>query len=144
MIVDDFLDNAEQLREFALGLDYPRIGAPFPGRNSQQRVNLAGLAEEVSHVLGEPLRPLNPPQSHGKFRITLASDVGKAKVHIDSAHWSGILYLSRNEDSRGGTDFFRHKRTGTDRAPITPAQLHVCGYSSYEEMHRDIIERDSL
>lgn len=144
VIVDDFLDNALELRSAALQLDYPPNEGSFPGRNSLQRINIGGLAEEASHILGEPLRPINPPQSHGKFRITLAADVGKAKVHTDPAHWSGILYLSRPEDCRGGTQFFRHKRTGTDEAPVTPEQLRAHGYSSFEEMHADIIEKDSL
>lgn len=144
IIVDDFIDNAAELRRMALGLDYPPNEAPFPGRNSFQRLNIPGLAEEVSHILDEPLRPLDPPQSHGKFRLTLASDVGKAKIHADPAHWSGILYLSRPEDCRGGTDFFRHKRTDTDRVPTTPEELRRHDYASFEDMHRDIVEADSL
>jgi len=144
MIIDNFLDNAAALREAALRLDYPPNDAPFPGRNSFQRLNVDGIEQEVSHLVGERLRPLHPPQSHGKFRLTLASDVGKARVHIDPAHWSGILYLSRPEDCTGGTDFFRHIRTGTDEAPHTPEVLREHGYSSFEEMHREIIERDTL
>jgi hypothetical protein len=144
IIVDDFIDNAAELRRAALQLTYPDNEGAFPGRNSLQRINIGGISEEVSHILDEPLRPLDPPQSHAKFRITLASDVGKAKVHIDPAHWSGILYLSRPEDCRGGTEFFRHIRTGTDRAPTADKDLRAHGYSSYEEMHADIIEKDSL
>ena len=144
IIVDNFLNNAEQLRAAALRLDYPPNEAPFPGRNSLQRLNIGGISEEVSHILGEPLAPLSPPQSHGKFRLTLASDIGKAKVHIDPAHWSGILFMSKPEDCQGGTDFFRHIRTGTDEAPTTPEALRKHGYASFEEMHRDIIEQDSL
>jgi len=142
VIVDDFLDNAQQFREAALRLDYPALKGQFPGRNSSQRINIGGLAEEISYILGEPVRPLNPPESHGKFRVTLAGDTGRGKVHVDAAHWSGILYMTRDEDARGGTEFFRHKRTGTDRAPVTPAELAACGYASSADMHRDIIERD--
>lgn len=144
IIVDDFLDNANDFRHVAMGLDYPPNDAPFPGRNSLQRINIPGLADEISHILGEPLRPLNPPQSHGKFRITLASDIGKAKVHTDPAYWSGIIYLSRPEDCKGGTDFFRHKRTNTDRVPDDVEALTKLGYSSYSEMLREIVARDSL
>jgi len=144
VIVDDFIDNAAALRKMALSLDYPPNEAPFPGRNSLQRINIPGLAEEVSHILDEPLRPLNPPQSHGKFRLTLATDTGKARIHADPAHWSGILYLSKPEDCTGGTDFFRHLRTDTDRAPTTPEELAAHCYGSFDDMHRDIIECDTL
>lgn len=143
IIVDDFLDDAQKLRDTALQLTYPEQDGAFPGRNSLQRITLEGLAEQVSHIVGEPLKLLDPPQSHAKCRITLAEDKGRAKVHVDKAYWSGILYLSRPEDCRGGTEFFRHRRTGTDRGPISLEELAAMGFSSMEEMHREIIEKDS-
>ena len=144
MIVDDFLDNATGLREAALKLDYPDQKGAFPGRNSLQRINMEGLTEEISRLVNEPLKPITPPESHAKCRLTLASDKGKAKVHIDNSHWSGILYLSRPEDCRGGTDFFRHLPTRSEQAPADQTELQARGYSSFEQMHREIVEKDSL
>jgi hypothetical protein len=43
LVVDDFLDNAEALREHALKLDYPDQQGQFPGRNSLQRIAVEGL-----------------------------------------------------------------------------------------------------
>lgn len=144
IIVDDFLDNAHELRNAALRLTYPPQDGAFPGRNSLERLQIGGLAQKVSDLVREPLKAISPPQSHAKCRISLANDEGRAKVHIDrGAHWSGILYLSRPEDCRGGTEFFRHRRTGTDRAPINEAELAATGYASYPEVHREIIEKDS-
>lgn len=144
VIVDDFLNNPHELREAALRLTYPEQDGAFPGRNSLERINLDGLLPEVSRILGEPLRLLDPPQSHAKCRVTLAADPARAKVHVDQSHWSGILYLSLPEDCRGGTDFFRHKRTGTERGPTNLDELQAMGYASMDEMHRDIIEKDSI
>ncbi|MFL6739592.1 MAG: DUF6445 family protein [Sphingomicrobium sp.] len=144
LIVDDFLNNAAGLREEALRLTYPEQEGAFPGRNSLERINIDGLDEAVSKLVGEPLGPISPLESHAKCRLTLASDKGRAKVHIDNSHWSGILYLSRDEDSRGGTDFFRHIRTNSDRAPVYKEEFLARGYSSFDEMHADIIERDSV
>jgi hypothetical protein len=144
IIVDDFLGNAHELRDAALRLTYPEQDGAFPGRNSLERIDVGGLAQQVSMLVGEPLKAISPPQSHAKFRITLAQDKGRARVHIDSgAHWSGILYLSRPEDCHGGTEFFRHRRTNTDRAPINAAERAALGYASNQEMYRDIIEQDS-
>lgn len=143
IIVDDFLNNASELRDAALRLDYPEQDGAFPGRNSQERIEIGGLAQQVSRLVGEPLKLMSPLQSHAKCRVTLAADKGRAKVHVDRAHWSGILYLSRPEDCRGGTEFFRHRRTGTDRAPINERELAAMGYASSEEVHREIIEKDS-
>ncbi len=143
IIVDDFLDNAAQLREAGLRLDYPELGdTTFPGRNSVQRIQLDGLTEQVSRLVGEPLVPLAPGQAHGKFRITRAGDVGTGKVHVDNAHWSGILYLSRPEDCRGGTDFFRHIPTDSERVPYNAAELSRTGYPTMEALIEDVIRRD--
>ena len=146
IVVDDFLSrrDADALRNTALQLTYPDQQGAFPGRNSLERIEIDGLSQAVSRLVGEPLKPVSPPQSHAKFRVTLAADKGKAKVHIDQAYWSGILYLSRPEDCQGGTEFFRHLPTNTDRAPLTDAEVTAMGFSSLQEMHRDIIEKDSV
>lgn len=147
LIVDDFLGahDALALRETGLRLTYPpdQKGA-FPGRNSLERVEIDGLTEAVSRLVGERLRPAPPPQSHGKFRITLAGDVGRAKVHIDKAHWSGVLYLSRPEDCRGGTEFFRHLPTRSERAPMTDGELAAAGFASQEQMYKEIISKHTV
>lgn len=142
IIADDFLDDPHALRDAALGLTYPSGENMFPGRNSLERINLDGLAAQVSHLVGEPLRPMPPTQAHGKCRITLRGDQGKAKVHVDTAHWSGILYLSRPGDCRGGTEFFRHLPTGSERAPYNDAEARAMGFPSAREATAAILDRD--
>ncbi|MBU8977690.1 hypothetical protein JI752_016195 [Lysobacter sp. MMG2] len=146
IIVDDFLSHRDalQLRDVGLQLTYPDQQGAFPGRNSLERIEIDGLDRRVSELVGENVRPIAPLQSHAKFRMTLAADVGRAKVHIDQAYWSGILFLSRPEDCRGGTEFFRHRATNSDRAPLDDAEMRAMGYDSLEQMHREIIERDSV
>ena len=142
IIVDDFLDNAAALREAALRLDYPPQGNTYPGRNSSQRIDIEGLTAQVSRLVGEPLAPMPPPEAHGKFRVTLAGDTGTGKVHVDKAHWSGILYLSLPADCRGGTEFFRHLPTGTERVPYDEAELRALGYDSMSALIQDTVRRD--
>lgn len=139
IVVDDFLDNASDLRELGLRMHYPSVQGNFPGRNSAQAVNLEGLDQEVSRLVGEPLVPA-PGQAHGKFRITLASDVGKARVHVDTSHWSGILYLSQPQHCRGGTEFFRHIPTNTDRGAYNDEEARALGYPSAKQMIADVLE----
>src|SRR3546814_17019153 len=138
IIVDDFLGpaDAKGLREAALGLTYPEQQGAFPGRNSVERMEIGGLTEAVSRLVGEPLRPMPPTESHAKFRITLAGDVGRAKVHVDSSHWSGILYLSRPEDCQGGTELFRHIPPHNQRAPYAGPELTAQGTTPNTDRRR--------
>ena len=147
VIVDDFLDNAEEFRKMALGLDYPSLETKtaYPGRNSVQRVQIPGLDEQVSRLLHVRLRP-KQGSGHARFRITLTDDKGIADVHMDDSHWSGIYYLSKPEDCFGGTEFFRHKRTGTDRALNEPSDIRQLGVQTKEEANQifnDILLQDS-
>jgi hypothetical protein len=52
--------------------------------------------------------------------------------------------LSLPQDCRGGTVFFRHLPTGTDRAALDTQELVAQGFASAQEMHSQIIEKDSL
>ena len=144
IIVDDFFADAQAFREAGLRLEYPQQDSMFPGCNSIERLQIDGLDQYVSKLTGERLRPLGPPSSHAKFRLTLASDVGRAGVHVDPGYWSGILYLSRPEDCQGGTDFFRHRRTNTDRRPMNDQEVAALGYKTYAESEHDILGRDTL
>ena len=144
IVVDDFLHNVDQLRDAALKMDYPQTEGMYPGRNSVQRVNLQGLSEQVSRIVGEPLTPLPQDQAHGKCRIALDGDVGKAKVHVDASHWSGILYLTKPEDCRGGTEFFRHIPTNTERAPYNDQEaMQRFGAASAKQWTSDILDNDT-
>ena len=143
IVIDDFLADPEVLRARALTLNYAMPG-PYPGRNSVERVKLEGLEEQVSSLVQEPLREPNPLESHGKCRLTLASDNQVAKIHVDPSFWSGILYLNRPEDCRGGTEFFRHIATGTDQVPITIEGINAMGYPSYQAMSEQILSKDAL
>ncbi|HEU4957694.1 MAG TPA: hypothetical protein VFT40_08720, partial [Sphingomicrobium sp.] len=57
LVVDDFVPDPDELRRRALALDYPEQQGQFPGRNSQQRLELPGLTEAVSNLVGEALVP---------------------------------------------------------------------------------------
>jgi hypothetical protein len=143
-VIDDFLRNADEVRRQALNLTYA-VGGRYPGLNSVQKLRIEGLDQVISSLVREPVRaPWTDDFSHGSCRVALASDEQQARIHIDQSHWSGILYLSRPEDCRGGTEFFRHKRTGTDRVPMDEDSLRAIGYSSYEELQKDILDKDAL
>lgn len=144
IVVDDFLDDPEPLRNAALNMTYPDVQGPYPGRNSKERINLEGLHNEISRLVGEPLVPMAHDQAHGKCRIAMANDVGTAKVHTDGSHWSGILYLTKPEDCKGGTEFFRHKATNTERAPYNDREsMEKFGAPSAKQWVADILESDS-
>ena len=145
MIIDDFLDNPFDLRNAALQQDYPHLEEKtvFPGRNSVTRMLVDGMDQQISRLVGESLTPKIAGHGHGRCRIALEGDTGTGNVHIDDSHWSGILYLSLPEHCQGGTDFFRHKRTDMERAPIYPEDLEKLGYENYSDIWDDVLNPDT-
>jgi hypothetical protein len=143
-ILDDFLPNPQVVREEALSLTYSRTGH-YPGRGSVERLKLDGLEQIVSSIVRQPLQANWPANhSHSTCRLTLGKDSEDAAIHVDPNTLSGILYLSRPADCRGGTEFFRHKRTGTDRMPMTTEGLQELGYKSYADLEQDILKKDGF
>ena len=141
-IIDDFLPNADAIRAHALKLTYTRPGH-YPGRDSVEKIEIKGLDEIVSAIMRQRFRSTEDT-AHGRCRLTLRSDDKIPGVHVDPSNLSGILYLSRPEDCRGGTEFFRHIRTNTDHVPMSVEELKPLGYDSYQEMHRDIVVKEGL
>lgn len=148
LIVDDFLADPYAARRAALALDYDpaRQHGNFPGCNSTTRLDTQALDATVSRLLGVKLGPAGGTQ-HGACRLTRKGDRGKSGVHIDPAAYSGILYLSRPEDcarpDAGGTDFFRHRRTGLESVPQDPARIAASGYGDINALIEDVVNKDT-
>ncbi len=147
IVVDDFYDDPMRVRQRALELGYPKpeTAPNFAGRNSVEWITPRGLDQAVSALVNEPVVGIKR-FGHGRCRISLAGDDSARRfyVHVDAgAYWAGVMYLNLPEHCRGGTEFFQHKRLGTDRAPIYPHEMAEIGAKNYREAAEPIIESDS-
>lgn len=148
LIIDDFLKDPWAARRAALGLDYDpaRQHGNFPGLNSSTPLDTGAIDAAVSRLLGVTLGAASGTQ-HGHCRLTGKGAKGRSGVHIDPATYSGILYLSRPEDcarpDAGGTDFFRHRRTGLEAVPQDPAKIAASGYEDINALVEDVVNKDT-
>jgi hypothetical protein len=145
IMIDDFLADPEQARDDALRLRYDRArkDGNYPGVLSDRPLPISGLDGIVSHIVGMPLQAA-PGTVHGHCRLTLRAEKGLSGVHVDPAAYSGILYLSSPDQCRGGTDFFRHRRTGLDRVPERPLDIVRAGYNDANALIEDVVNGDTL
>lgn len=146
IILDDFYQDAMQIREMALGLEYPDPGpqAYYSGRNSRHALINQGIVDSLSRVACDRLSPA-PKSATGHFRIGLAGDMPRQDIHIDPYRdWAGIIYFSLPEHCRGGTTFWRHKRLGIEAMPSDPKVIESLGYKDYEEMRNRIANEDGI
>lgn len=143
LVIDDFYDDPHDVRARALACDFPPVEGQrtFPGRNSKQKLILDKLDRIAAALTGEPVvSPSNPASSHCRFRITLAGEESRYRVHVDPTRlcWAGVVYLNLPEQCRGGTLFYRHRRLNSDRAPLTPEELQAHGLENVGAL----LERD--
>jgi hypothetical protein len=145
MIIDDFLTDPHLARQAALGLNYdPEFkDGNYPGLLSTQPLPIAGLDDEVSRIIGMRVQR-QPETTHGHCRLTLAKDRGLSGVHIDPCSYSGILYLSLPEHCKGGTEFYRHKRTGLERVPPTLTEARAAGFADHNQLVEQVVNADTL
>jgi hypothetical protein len=145
IIVDDFYDDAMDVRAKAVELEYPESDkAYYAGRNSRLVLLSDGIAQMVSLLIGSDVVP-SPKSANGHFRITLKGDKPKQDVHVDpNRDWAGILYLTAPEHCQGGTSFFRHKELGIDKMPTDPEEIRTFGYRDHEHMRRAIVDHDGM
>ncbi|MBU7581198.1 MAG: hypothetical protein KAF27_12175 [Porphyrobacter sp.] len=148
LIIDDFLSDPWAARRAAMGLGYDPAHqhGNFPGLNSSAPLPTDAIDAAVSRLVGMKLGPA-PGTQHGHCRLTGKGAKGRSGVHIDPAAYSGILYLSRPEDcarpDAGGTDFFRHKRTGLEAVPQDPAKIAASGYGDINALVEDVVNKDT-
>jgi hypothetical protein len=145
IILDDFLADPDRARQQALRFRYDRSkkNGNYPGVLSDLPLPITGLASSVSKILGVEVEPA-AGTVHGHLRLTLKQEKGLSGVHIDPAFYSGILYLSAPEHCRGGTDFFRHRRTGLERVPGDPLAIARAGYDDVNDLIEDVVNKDTL
>jgi hypothetical protein len=141
-VIDDFLrdPHTHTLRRLGLQAEYPvPPEAPwYPGRNSRREYPIATLDETIGDITGGAVTPL-PDSAHTKFRLCLADEIGKGGVHIDNCHWTGVFFLTLDEHAQGGTDFFRHRPSGTLRAPVYAEDWQSWPFDTVAKLWNDVI-----
>ena len=120
IIIDNFYNNVDQVREFALAQEFG-VRGNYPG---QRTIPMASdsvkehIAAHLRGVHGEPQWP-DPERVDsycGSFQWTTARD--RTWIHADGWNdWAGVCYLTPNAPLSGGTGIFKHKPTGLVKTP---------------------------
>ena|SRR5437773_1735399 len=114
LVIDDFYDNPDEIRERALRLKYVRPkGVNYPGVVAATPDDIQPMMTRFSKLLGGI--DIKCLKNEGAFRITTAADMTRrtSMVHVDTPDFSAIVHLSR--DKTEGTYFYRHKALDLER-----------------------------
>jgi hypothetical protein len=139
IIVDDFYSDPDQVRKFALSVNYntSEKQTNWPGKDSTEEYLSEELTMGISHIVNEPLRSVSQNKSH-YFRITKEGEFGSQHIHFDPGSnliWAGICYLTPTERPESGTKFWRHKQYGWESAP-TEQEANPFGIYNSNDMKK--------
>ena len=142
LVIDDFFANPDEVREQAFKLTYPPTHEDdqFGGRTSDEVMLPEDSDEGFSQILREPVRG-KYDIAHGRCRFSISSSVRRGEIHVDQrCAWAGVICLTLDEHCQGGTEFFRHKRYGTDRVPLSDEEARqVYSMDSLDEVYEKLI-----
>lgn len=115
VVVDDFYENPDAIREFALGLDYFPSGN-HKGKRTDARLILDGTKEAIEALMHRKIKDDGWNYGYnGVFQYCVAED--SLVYHCDSQTFAAIVFLTPDAPPETGTSFFRSKKNGLWKAP---------------------------
>ena len=136
-VVEDFYDDPDSVREFALHQDfYDDPG--FIGRRTRKQFFFPGLKERFEEIMRKKITVWEGHGMNGRFQYNIPAENGLT-WHCDSQTWAGLIYLSPNAPFNSGTRMaankkFRIRHCTDPRLMDTFNQKTFCDGSIYEDV----------
>lgn len=110
-VVDNFYEDPDSVRDFALKQDYLEggLGRGFIGRRTHQQFLFPGLKEKFQEIVGERITKWEEHGMNGRFQIAWSGE--PLVYHCDDQRWGGMLYLTPNAPYQCGTTLYAHRQT---------------------------------
>jgi|TARA_R110002167_G_scaffold330095_1_gene536772 hypothetical protein len=110
-VIDNFYNNPDEVRQYAMEQDFQTIGN-FPGKRTSNFVN-----EDIKQTIQNIIKPAAgnitnwETQYNGCYQLATSYD--RSWIHCDATTgWAGVLFLTPNAPLTAGTAIYRHKETG--------------------------------
>jgi hypothetical protein len=108
IIIDDFYENPDEIRNFALQQEFITNIASHKGRRTTLDFNNEIIKKRFEELLGKPIIKWDY-KWNGCFQYCIAED--PLVIHCDQQKYAGLIYLKKDAPCTTGTSFYRHKKT---------------------------------
>lgn len=122
VVVDNFYENPNDVRSFALKQDFNYHPDYHKGKRTDVVYRFNGLKESFESILGIKIKNWEKYGVNGCFQYCIAGD--QLVYHYDTQEYAGVLFLTPDAPPNTGTSFYRSKYTKKSRVeqkdvPIT-------------------------
>lgn len=114
VVVDDFYKDPDAVRRKALEDEFTSCGEYYPGLRTLQPFLPQTVKKRLQAILASPV-DWDATKHNGVFQVNRKCDESKQYIHVDSSHWAGLVYLSKEQGP--GTRFYRHRASGLSVYP---------------------------
>ena len=108
--MDNFYNNPNDIRHFALEQVYKEDLRFYKGLRSTKVFHPAGIKEEFEKIIGQPIVDFPLSGINGCFQIVTAND--PQVYHHDLQQWAAMIYLTPNAPLSSGTRLHRSRING--------------------------------
>jgi hypothetical protein len=137
-IVDNFYQNPDEIREFALAQEYNQGGfdKPYLGDRTKEQFLFPGLREEFEYIMNRKILNWENHAMNGRFQ--LCKEGVPLVYHCDEQAWAAMLYLTPDAPYHSGTS--THALKGTNIRHISHPEISRCFRPGSRNLDRTIFE----
>jgi hypothetical protein len=107
-IIDNFYDDPDAVREYALQQEY--FDDPgYIGRRTRTQHLLPGIKEAFEQIMNMKITAWESYGMNGRFQHNYAGE--QLVYHCDDQMWAAMIYLTPDAPPQCGTSTFRHRKT---------------------------------
>lgn len=99
-IVENFYDDPDSIREFALYQDF-FDDEGFIGKRTRKQFFFPGLKEKFEEIMGKKITNWESYGMNGRFQHNISGEA--LTWHCDSQQWAGLIYLTPDAPYNAGT-----------------------------------------
>ena len=115
LVVDNFYENPNEVRDFALSCDFVSHPQYHKGKRTEEQYIPDTIKEKFERLLHCEIVNWEAHSANGVFQYCTAED--KLVYHVDSQAYAAVVYLTPDAPASCGTTFFKSGRTGLRGSP---------------------------
>jgi hypothetical protein len=121
LVIDNFYENPDKVREFALQCDFQYHPSNHKGCRTDLCYRFPGLKERFEQVIGRGIRNWAHYGTNGCFQYCIKGD--ETVYHSDTQQYAGVLYLTPDAPVDSGTGLYRSRIT--KKMKYAPEEYHT-------------------